>query len=109
MATDARTVTYDGSGVYVAILDTGLLPTWRQYFPQERIATQYAKAFGGGGQDNGNVPELPNKWEQDVDSHGTHVTSAILGYSLNGTAVNGAAPMATMPNCRAIAGMNQSR
>ncbi len=52
VATDARTVTYDGSGVYVAILDTGLLPTWRQYFPQERIATQYAKAFGGGGQDN---------------------------------------------------------
>ncbi len=68
--------------MYVAILDTGLLPTWRQYFPQERIATQYAKAFGGGGQDNGNVPELPNKWEQDVNSHGTHVTSAILGYSV---------------------------
>ncbi|HEX6406437.1 MAG TPA: S8 family serine peptidase [Gemmatimonadales bacterium] len=96
VATDARTVTYDGSGVYVAILDTGLLPTWRQYFPQERIATEYAKAFGGGGQDNGNVPELPNKWEQDVDSHGTHVTSAILGYSLNGTPVNGTAPMATV-------------
>jgi len=96
VATDARTVTYDGSGVYVAILDTGLLPTWRQYFPQERIATEYAKAFGGGGQDNGNVPELPNKWEQDTDSHGTHVTSAILGYSLNGTPVNGTAPKATI-------------
>ena len=96
VATDARTVSYDGSGVYVAILDTGLLPTWRQYFPQERIATQYAKAFGGGGQDNGNVPELPNKWEDDADSHGTHVTSAILGYSLNGTPVNGTAPKATI-------------
>jgi subtilisin family serine protease len=96
VATDARTVTYDGSGVYVAILDTGLLPTWRQYFPQERIATEYAKAFGGGGQDNGNVPELPNKWEQDADSHGTHVTSAILGYSLNGAPVNGTAPKATI-------------
>src|SRR6185295_17034054 len=43
-----------------------------------------------------NVPELPNKWEQDADSHGTHVTSAILGYSLNGTAVNGTAPKATI-------------
>jgi subtilisin family serine protease len=91
-----RTVAYDGSGVYVAILDTGLLPTWRQYFPQERIATQYATAFGGGGQDNGNVPQLPNKWEQDVNSHGTHVTSAVLGYSLNGVPVNGTAPRATV-------------
>jgi subtilisin family serine protease len=96
VATDARTVTYDGSGVYVAILDTGLLPTWRQYFPQQRIATQYATAFGGGGQDNGNVPQLPNKWQQDVDSHGTHVTSAILGYSLDGVPVNGTAPKATI-------------
>jgi subtilisin family serine protease len=96
VATDARTVTYDGSGVYVAILDTGLLPTWRQYFPQQRIAAQYATAFGGGGQDNGNVPELPNKWQQDVDSHGTHVTSAILGYSLDGVPVNGTAPKATI-------------
>ncbi|MEP7176364.1 MAG: Subtilisin DY, partial [Gemmatimonadales bacterium] len=55
-----RTAAYDGSGVYVVILDTGLLPTWRQYFPQERVATQYAKSFGGGGQDHGNVSEQPN-------------------------------------------------
>src|SRR4051812_49271591 len=39
-----RTLTqYNGTGVNVAILDTGLLPTWRQYFPQERIRTAYAK------------------------------------------------------------------
>jgi len=28
-----RTVAYDGSGVYVAVIDTGLLDSWRQYFP----------------------------------------------------------------------------
>src|SRR4029079_3415674 len=50
-----RAVAYDGSGVYVAGLDTGLLDSWRQYFPQERIATQFAKAFNGGGGDQGNV------------------------------------------------------
>ncbi len=91
---NGRTEPLNGSGVYVAILDTGLLPTWRQYFPQERIATEFAAAFGGGGQDNGNVPELPNKWEDDVNSHGTHVTSTVLGYSFLGTPINGTAPMA---------------
>jgi subtilisin family serine protease len=98
-----RTVTFDGTGVYVAILDTGLLPTWRQYFPQQRIATQFAIAFGGGGQDRGNVSEQPNKWEDDVNSHGTHVTSTVLGYQLapaTATApavvFNGTAPMATV-------------
>jgi subtilisin family serine protease len=93
---DNRRVAYDGTGVYVAVLDTGLVQMWRQYFPQERIATEYARAFGGGGGDKGWVSSQPNKWERDTDSHGTHVTSTILGYSLGGTPVNGVAPMATV-------------
>jgi subtilisin family serine protease len=97
-----RKVAQDGSDVYVAILDTGLLPSWRAYFPDARIATQYAKAFGGGGQDNGNVSEQPGKWEQDVDAHGTHVTSVVLGYQYSSLAtgatfrVDGVAPRATV-------------
>ena len=91
-----RTSLYDGDGVYVAVLDTGLLDSWRQYFPQERIATQFAKAFNGGGGEQGNVSEPTNKWEHDQNSHGTHVTSSILGYSLNGVAINGTAPRATV-------------
>jgi len=91
-----RTVPYDGSGVYVAVLDTGLLDSWRQYFPQERIATQYAKCFSGGGGDNGNVSEPTNCWQHDQHSHGTHVTSSVIGYSLGGTPINGAAPKATI-------------
>lgn len=92
-----RTVPYDGAGVYVGVLDSGLLDTWRQYFPQERIAVEYARAFqGGGALSAGEVADLPNQWEHDQSSHGTHVTSTILGYSLSGTPVNGVAPMATV-------------
>jgi hypothetical protein len=57
---DGRTVAYDGTGVYVAVLDTGLLQTWRQYFPQERIAGEHARSFGGGGGEVRFVSEQPN-------------------------------------------------
>jgi subtilisin family serine protease len=93
---DNRQVDFDGSGVYVAVLDTGLLKTWRQYFPQERIAVDYGRSFGGGGGEKGSISTQPNKWELDVNSHGTHVTSTILGYNFYGTPINGVAPMATV-------------
>ncbi len=93
---DNRQVAYDGTGVYVAVLDTGLVDSWRQYFPEERIATEYAMSFGGGGGMMGTVSSQPNKWEHDQSTHGTHVTSTILGYSLRGTPINGVAPMATV-------------
>ncbi|HEV2803786.1 MAG TPA: S8 family serine peptidase [Chthoniobacterales bacterium] len=91
-----RAINYDGTGVYVAVLDTGLVDSWRQYFPEQRIATQYAMAFRGGGGENGNVSDPTNMWEHDQNSHGTHVTSTILGYNLFGTPVNGVAPKATI-------------
>ncbi len=86
----------DGSGVYVAVLDTGLVDSWRQYFPQERIASEYGIAFGGGGGEVGNVSSQPNKWEHDQNSHGTHVTSTILGYQFGVNLINGVAPSATI-------------
>jgi subtilisin family serine protease len=87
-----RVVPYTGAGVYVAVLDTGLLDTWRQYFPEQRIATQFAKAFAGVNAKG----DATNQWEHDQNSHGTHVTSTILGYSLRGTPINGVAPGATV-------------
>jgi subtilisin family serine protease len=91
-----RTVAYDGTGVFVAVLDTGLHDSWRKYFPQERIAVEYAASFGGGAGLAGTVSFQPNKWEHDQNGHGTHVTSTILGYSLRGTPINGVAPNVTV-------------
>jgi len=91
-----RQVVYAGQGVYVAVLDTGLIRTWSQYFPEDRIATDYAICFGGGGGEVGFVSSQPQKWGLDVNSHGTHVTSVILGYSFYGTPINGVAPKANV-------------
>ena len=93
-----RVVTYDGTGVYVAVLDTGLVDVWRAYFPQERIAEEFATSFSGGGaMGAGEVANQPNKWEHDQNSHGTHVTSTILGFQRTATVkFNGVAPMATV-------------
>jgi subtilisin family serine protease len=91
-----RAISYDGTGVFVAILDTGLLTNWRHYFPVGRIAVEYARSFGGGGNERGKVSEQGNKWEHDTHSHGTHVTSTVLGYNLGGTPINGVAPKATI-------------
>lgn len=91
-----RTINFDGTGVYIGVLDTGLLDSWRQYFPQERIAEEFAVAFSGGGAGDGATPETPNVWEHDQNSHGTHVTSTILGYQFGARRINGVAPLATV-------------
>jgi subtilisin family serine protease len=91
-----RTAELDGTGVYVAVLDSGLLSTWRAYFPESQIATGMARCFGGGGGEVGFVSSQPNKWERDQDSHGTHVTSTILGYNFPAGPINGVAPNAVV-------------
>src|SRR4030065_20484 len=36
---------YTGKGVYVAVLDTGLAPNWKDYFPVGSIAADLGKGF----------------------------------------------------------------
>ncbi len=66
---------YDGSGVWVAVLDSGFYPNWRDYFDESQILTQYANAFIAA---NGN--ENPNQWDSGSDPHGMAVSATIVGY-----------------------------
>ena len=97
-ASSAREVSQTGRGVYVGILDTGLLSTWPQYFPGERIAEEYAATVvGGGAADRGRVVVLRGEqWANDVCAHGTHVTSTVIGFQLGATRYQGTAPEATI-------------
>ncbi len=86
-------VTQTGKGVYVAVLDTGLVPNWKDFFPTSRIATNLGTGFD---QSVTFKAHSPNGCEFDVElgdvrqttwvgsttsTHGTHVTSTILGFN----------------------------
>ncbi|HXF45575.1 MAG TPA: S8 family serine peptidase, partial [Burkholderiaceae bacterium] len=81
-----------GRGVYVAVLDTGLTPNWRDYFPAARVATHLGAGFEqpvtfkahnvdpcGFDVEVGRLTQ--STWVGSRGStHGTHVASTILGY-----------------------------
>ena len=78
-----------GQGVYIAVLDTGLAPNWKDYFPASRIATSLGMGFKEDIKwdsatqtflESGKVHQV--SWVGDLgETHGTHVTSTILGYN----------------------------
>jgi subtilisin family serine protease len=81
-----------GAGVYVAVLDTGLVPNWQDYFPQERVNTTLGigfdqpVAFTVSRDDPCKLGVTVGQLHQTTwvgstgSTHGTHVTSTILGY-----------------------------
>lgn len=84
-------VTQTGAGVYVAVLDTGLAPNWKDYFPAARVAEHLGKGFVqavsfkahadrcGLGVTTGALRETTFIGSRGSE-HGTHVTSTILGF-----------------------------
>ena len=72
-----KNTTYTGEGVWVAVLDSGFYPNWRDYFQESNILTQYATAFvaANGNQNN-------NQWDVGSDPHGMAVAATIVGYTL---------------------------
>jgi len=95
----------DGEGVYVAVLDTGLVEEWPFFFSQADIAWELGKGFSHDVywdesvgdlmfsdllEDRGFITEL-------ASGHGTHVTSTVVGFNVNNSYwVNGIAPKATI-------------
>jgi subtilisin family serine protease len=84
-------VTETGDGVYIAVLDTGLAPNWRDFFPRENIATKLGKGFFQPIHVNPKTLELVCRdtiveasWVGSLeDTHGTMVASVILGFNYN--------------------------
>lgn len=80
---------YTGAGVYIAVLDTGLVPYWRDFFPTDRIAAQLGKGFVEDVHVDPQTGDLiyagfvhETSWVGSTYStHGTHVTSTIIGYN----------------------------
>jgi len=66
-----------GEGVYVAVLDAGLLPNWRDYLSTSRVRVDLGRSFTGA---NGNP--TPDQLQQDRGGHGTAVAATIIGYRL---------------------------
>ncbi len=101
---DKENVANDGEGVYVAVLDTGLMDLWPFFFPEGDIAWELGKGFSHDiwwddaygvvmselKDDRGFITDL-------ASGHGTHVTSTIIGYNYNDYFyVDGIAPKATI-------------
>lgn len=98
-------VANEGEGVYVAVLDTGLLDMWPFFFSQAKIAWELGKGFthdlywddevgdimmGDLRDDRGFITDL-------ASGHGTHVTSTIVGFNVNNSFwVEGIAPKVTI-------------
>jgi subtilisin family serine protease len=121
-----RGVTETGRGVYVAVLDTGLPPNWKDYYPQARIAENLGVGFVqdvsfkahsddcGVGVEVGTIRKTSFIGSRS-STHGAHVASIIVGYNyrsntdlaqgfpLPAVQVRGIAPEATIIPVKVLA------
>ncbi len=102
---DKEEVSNTGDGVYVAVLDTGLLPDWQYIFPYANIADELGMGFTHDFYWDDSVGDIvQSELRSDrgfitdlASGHGTHVTSTIVGYNfLNQYWVEGIAPDVTI-------------
>jgi subtilisin family serine protease len=68
--------TYTGRGVWVAVLDSGFYPNWRDYLDPNHVLEEHARAFIAA---SGN--ENHNQWQVGSDPHGMAVSATIIGHT----------------------------
>ncbi len=73
-----------GQGAYVALLDAGLLPMWRDFLDESHVRIDLGRSFTG---HNGNP--VPDQLENDRNGHGTATAATIIGYKLHDKSVTG--------------------
>jgi subtilisin family serine protease len=102
---DKEKVSQTGAGVYVAVLDTGLLPNWNNIFSEANIAWELGKGFSHDIYWDDTIGDIVISDLKDdrgfitnlASGHGTHVASTIVGYNYRNLAwIEGIASDATI-------------
>jgi hypothetical protein len=100
---------YDGSGVTIAVLDSGLPPDFGVWLPAAQVDLTYATGFGtmgdGSSQSGLNANTGNGSWF-GLYSHGLAMTSVITGFRDYFGDFRGAAPGATVVPIRVLNGFN---
>lgn len=96
---------YNGTGVTIALLDSGLPPNWDEFLPAGSVDTTYAAGFGPLGQGSYVDPVMPivgNGGFYGLFPHGLAVSSVLVGFSSPFGPMDGAAPGARILPIRVL-------
>lgn len=69
---------YDGTGVWVGVLDSVLSPIWQRYLDPAHVRGDLGRSFQAAG-----AHELVQGWDNSGEPHGTAVSATIVGYTLH--------------------------